>query len=559
MAKDKIPQESTEARDAGGLLNRIQPIGTDMKYSWEEPPEKQPAQKGWRKCLPVILISGGALAVLLTVILFLVLLGTPPAAEEGFSGPVPDSSSDTASKPEETGLPSPGSSPDKVGTAFFNKLYVFREMQKDGAFRLGVCDTQDRILIEPQYDDICFLNPERLLVTKGEAMGVVDLENRVIYPLADHTIKYGKSANGQSQPLLIVEKEKESILIDLNGGQVGDSWDSLRFDIYGNLQAAKDGETVMLNWQGQPSSTLPSGTKLESARDGESYIFRLNDLYGIADLDRQVLVPAVYDYLTEIIPGRFFVRGTAGEGIIDRQGTEIIPVSQDEIRYRNKEKAAIVRKGSRYRLMDVQTGRLLHPEDWDYIGWDYYVNCWNDQSLYAVKGSREVFLDYQGQELSQKPGDAFSLGGGSLISSRPDLEETVRIVQGRYFFGLRDGGGNQLIPAEYTSLYTTTDDRILAEQDKDGKTLFRAFDSQGNPVGDREYEDVDLEWEAGEIASIRIARYRENGRAGYVLLNWELEPVGGGPYDRIGRNADVFQCWLDGVCRTVTVEALLNE
>lgn len=557
-----MPQKHDKAPDTSDLLNRIQPIGTDMHYSWEEPDGERPAQKGWRKHLPVILVSVGALAVLTMVVLFLVLSGKPPAPADGSSAPAEETLSDTSSQPDTTRFPDPDTSLDKVGTLFFNKLSVFREIREDGTRLLGVCDTQNRILIEPQYDTISFLNLERLLVSKGEAMGVVDLENQAIYPLAEQSIKYSKSANGQSQPLLIVVKEKESLLIDLNGGQVGESWDSIRFTIYDTIEAERSGEKVTLNWQGLPSSALPSGAKLEAAQDGESYIFRINDLYGIADLDRQVLVPAIYDYLDECIPGRFYVRHAAGEGIIDRQGAEIIPVSQDEIDYHHNgenddvRKAVIVRKGPRYRLMSVETGRLLHPEDWDYISWDYYVSRWNNEAVYAVKGSREVFLHVRGEELSQKPGDPFPSGEGFLTYSRPDLQEMMRIVQGQHFFGLWDGDGNQLIPADYLSLERVRDDRILAEQEIGGKSRYLLLDFQGAQVSDRIYEEVyygspqDFERE-----DIGVAGYTENDRVRYVIVNQDFEPVSG-PYDRIDRDYDVFQCWLDGACRTVTANSL---
>lgn len=203
-------------------------------------------------------------------------------------------------------------------------------------------DERDQPVLHRKYKDIYNVDANHLLVQSpsNDKFGVIDLKEQVVIPfeydnLVDATIKgkvyfvatkAGKEGllDSQGRVILPIQFEKIEVFSD----RLIETANRPRTrDI---VLAHTQGKTRIFNIQGRPiTKEAYDGLDLEYS----GILVRKKDKYGFLDYRGRVVVPFLYDFITEACNGSLFVVYSKRKvGLVDRQHNILLPLQYSEVR-----------------------------------------------------------------------------------------------------------------------------------------------------------------------------------------------------------------------------------
>lgn len=393
-----------------------------------------------RKILPGIIVGVGGLAVIAAIAVIALSGREAPPAEPG-------TSAESAGYHE--ALPQDQMPGQKMGHTFAG-LYVYR-VKGDGGYLYGVADKENRVVIEPQYEFATVLSEDRILVRKNGKEGLIDRNNREIFPAtADKIVATLNDSSTGYKSVLLMNSGDSWRLIDMDGAYVSkEAWDSLSVSS-GSILAERGGMAYVLDWDGQmtnraPGSPIPAG--------GNVFFYRSLGKTGVMDQDRNILIPAVYDDMVYLAGDRFVARQDGRQGLIDLEQKELLPFRNWTIEGMDEFEVVIVRENRDCRLASSLTGEFI-GDTWEYLSF------YDTSSVYAVKGDTEVLLDRQGAPTDRSPLEprifAEYREWGLKVVTRTGWQMTT--------FGVQDLDGREILPCKYAQVQVVGENRIAATE-----------------------------------------------------------------------------------------------
>lgn len=501
-----------------------------------------PQQTPKRRILPAIIVGAGGMAVV-AAITVIALSGRPATPAE------PGASAEPAGYHE--ALPQDQMPGQKMGHIFAG-LYVYR-VKGDGGYLYGVADTENRVVIQPQYEFATVLSEDRILVRQNGKEGLIDRNNQEVFSAtADKIVATLNDSSTGYKSVLLVNSGNSWRLIDMDGAYLNEEiWESLSVSS-GEILAERGGREYVLDWDGQitdraPGRSMPAG--------GNLLFYRSLGQTGVTDTDRRILISAVYDDMIYLEGDHFIVNKDGRQGLIDLGQNELLPLRDWSIQYRDGFETVIVQEGRDYRLASSRTGEFI-GDVWDYL---YF---YDDSVIYAVKGETEVLLDRQGTVT-----DKSALEPQEFVEYREwGLKTVVRKGWELSTYGVQDLRGNEILPCEYVQVEVIGENRIMAtkmtgESGSLDSMVTYLFDSRGKLVTDITYSMATYSLGIGENGTqVGMAFfYSEEKELRFCFVDRNFKRLEDREYtDLQGMDGKTFSVRLDEERIEVPVEYLLE-
>lgn len=318
-------------------------------------PPKPPSIKPWMVMLAVCLLAGAGISVALA-------LNPPsrlPVVEESYT-----STQSTQTEFSEKTLPalSPLTAPTKPSMWYepttASPDYIIEKSLMNGELQIylltensiyvkGILDRDGGTVIPPVYTDIRILSPQRFLVAQGDKWGLVNRENKILYPIEADTINSLVNYEGNPLPLLI-EKNGQWLLYDVDGNQLSDTvWHNMEF-AEGTIIAAAGDTHFSIDYQGNILTEISDEPRVyQEYYDGALKLMcrygPKGQYFGVQDKEGKTIIPADYPDIKILNPHRILVYTSADPydaerlaAVFDNRGKIVLDfVYQDLTAYPN--------------------------------------------------------------------------------------------------------------------------------------------------------------------------------------------------------------------------------
>ncbi|NDV77933.1 WG repeat-containing protein [Dysgonomonas sp. 511] len=123
---------------------------------------------------------------------------------------------------------------------------------------------------------------------------------------------------------------------------------------------------------------------------------RINDKWGFADRNKNMVVEAKYEFVRTFINDYARVKQNSKWGLINSRGEEVIAPQYDKINTLfNNDSVYYIYNGNRYGLVTAE-GKVLVPPQYDYIHCDYPISS---DSYFRVRLNGKMGIYHNGKEL----------------------------------------------------------------------------------------------------------------------------------------------------------------
>lgn len=346
----------------------------------------------------------------------------------------------------------------------YESISAFREGRayfcRDGLY--GYMDRDGQTVIEPVYDDAGYFYDGLAVVRKNGLCGVVGKDGEEVLPCRydavtveeacifgeQEDIKYCFDRTGrellsgtwdyiwEKEGMLRARRGDRCVLADTNGGILYETQgDCDLYPIAGRELVVvynEAGQYGIVDYEGR--SIVPFQYKYISNRVDEIGLYYKDSETGkIGYLDGDsfaVKIPAVYDYIGEVVQGRAVVSQDEKYGVLGADGTLEYPLAYDRINLFSDGSLALW-TGDTVVLRDRQ-GHRLHAGEYDYIrevGEGYELERKGLEYSYRDRQGRLVILNYMYGARNPVPGseNTYLLQNGTLLiagqESGADLDE----------------------------------------------------------------------------------------------------------------------------------------
>ncbi|MEM6723578.1 MAG: WG repeat-containing protein, partial [Bacteroidota bacterium] len=347
-----------------------------------------------------------------------------------------------------------------------SKLYSVRDDEKNAK---ALFDSKGKQI--SQWYKNFFYSKDGMLSVTGEnyKRGVISISGKEIFPATNHSVhilEYG---------LLAIQETKESpwILYDYEGKKIRET-DYDRFISFVNKDRGvviKDDNTIIIDREGKQIDFYPFKTNEAYQKDG-FLVFKGLSGYYLYNEQAAFIKQLHYDEVGGMNNGAAFVKEKGKLGIIDQDGTELIPLQYQQLTEYAEDRTAGYMEGA-------ATPVLLGPNN-ELIGniatYKYY-GPFKDGLARVTTNAGAGFINPSGEIV-------FTVEGSNNIG---EFSEDMAFFQdfSSQKFGFIDKSGNKVIPATWDQVGAFQDGYVIVLQgDKYG-----AIDKTGAIKIPVEYDD----------------------------------------------------------------------
>lgn len=235
----------------------------------------------------------------------------------------------------------------------------------------SVTDYNGKVLIPEKYDNIEKFEVEDnfsyAIVQKNEKYGLINYLNEIAIPIENDLIKKRRWFD-----YLIVEKD--------------------------NFQGlyTKAGKEIISKKYNEIDPCFYN--------ENDRFIVRLNDLFGIIDINQNVIIPIEFESISNWVeygPDAHFVIKNKKHGLLDREGKVIIPPVYDEILVNNSKLIKVDKNG----LFGTVSWKneIVHPIEYEEILWEWpYLTNKVLDTVYLKKNGKYFSTDTKGKVLEEE-------------------------------------------------------------------------------------------------------------------------------------------------------------
>lgn len=323
------------------------------------------------------------------------------------------------------------------------------EANKKG--RWGYVDRYGRMVIKYKYDDAFPFAGNVAVVKKGEKFGFINrqgalvgkIQYSVIEPYGDDGL-YLVSAGGK----MVDQKMREKIQKKKDKAEKKRTVGTIRFGAITLIKYKKAAAKKKTN----------ANDVIAEAEDfgGSARIPWVDAKWGVCDANGNVIIPVIYEELSDVIDGVIYIRKSGKYGILTADGKELLKPDYKQIGMFNEQGYCWVSNGEiskktlyvedKFGIVD-RNGKLVLPPKYDLVG-PFFEDNDSPYRYYAAGAKRVMYFPFSRIPESDSP---------YLWFSDKNLKA-----------GVVDNKGNILIPADkYTTVFAPTCGMVPLVQKKD--------------------------------------------------------------------------------------------
>lgn len=325
------------------------------------------------------------------------------------------------------------------------------EPEADKKGRWGYVDKYGRMVIKYKYDDASPFSGNVAIIRKGEKYGFIDRKGTLV---------------GKIQYSVIEPYGDDGLYLVSVGGKMVDQ--KMREKIQKKEEKAEKKRTVgkvkiggitLLKYKkaSVKKKTNANDVKAE-AEDfgGSSRIPWIDAKWGVCDQNGKIVIPTVYEQLSDVIDGVIYVQKSGKYGILTEEGKEILKPDYKQIGVFNENGYCWVSNGEiskktlyvedKFGIVD-RSGKVVLPPKYDLVG-SFFDDDDSPYRYYAAGAKRVMYLPFSRIPESDSP---------YLWFSDKNLKA-----------GVVDNKGNIVIPADkYTTVFAPTCGMVPLVQKKE--------------------------------------------------------------------------------------------
>ena len=349
-----------------------------------------------------------------------------------------------------------------------NKYWLLMNVDGDTNYKFGLYDRyNDKVVIPVVYDNLFYLNDDRIIVRSGESEGIIDINQKTILPFEYNYLEYIND-----NFIIALGNNFKYGLININNENL------LSFEYHVISKASetnnycriiKDNKIGLIN--GDNSELL-----IPIEYDGLYYIDEMyigNELIvaekdektGIVNMDNEEVVPFIYDGI-ELLGNCFEVYKDGLAGLLDCKGNEILPAKAIDIMEVQNDfitAKVYVDYGHKYAVYDMEGNEII-PAIYDYINYhasDKYMIVNNEGNANLVdKATKEAVLTNSNYSDIWYINDKYFAGGNNS------------------YYSIVNFSGQELTPSYYStiSVVNVEGEELLAALWQTSKSFDRRID-----------------------------------------------------------------------------------
>lgn len=209
------------------------------------------------------------------------------------------------------------------GIGRFHKGYATADKNQ----KWGLVDERYQLIIPMEYDFLDeFSDKNEFIAQKNEKWGVIDLSNTTIIPFIYEDFV-------SKDTIISAKKDQKWGVIDKNHHIIIPfEYDKLYIDRDQHIYAEKNGQKGYINYQNQPIIWGNFDYVLFTGYAETGFIVKKDNLYGVANMKNEIVVPIIYDDLDLFDEGKVFrVEKNEKWGVINSNHQIITPIIYDWI------------------------------------------------------------------------------------------------------------------------------------------------------------------------------------------------------------------------------------
>lgn len=325
------------------------------------------------------------------------------------------------------------------------------EPEADKKGRWGYVDQYGRMVIKYKYDDASPFSGNVAIIRKGEKYGFIDrkgtlvgkIQYSVIEPYGDDGL-YLVSVGGK----MVDQKMREKIQKKEEKAEKKRTVGSVKIGGFTLIKYKKGSAKKKTNANDVKAEVEDFG--------GSSRIPWIDAKWGVCDQSGKIVIPTVYEQLSDVIDGVIYVQKSGKYGILSEEGKEILKPDYKQIGVFNKNGYCWVSNGEiskktlyvedKFGIVD-RSGRVVLPPKYDLVG-SFFDDDDSPYRYYAAGAKRVMYLPFSRIPESDSP---------YLWFSDKNLKA-----------GVVDNKGNIVIPADkYTTVFAPTCGMVPLVQKKE--------------------------------------------------------------------------------------------
>ncbi len=336
---------------------------------------------------------------------------------------------------------------DKNGIECFVEGYSFADptisheywllMNVDSAtnYKFGLYDRyNNKVVIPLVYDNLLYLNDDRIIVKSGEREGIIDINQKIILPFEYYFLEYINDnfiiALGNNFKYGLINKKNENLLpfeyhviskasetnnycriikdnkIGLINGDNSELLIPIEYDSLYYIDEMYIGNELIIAEKNEKTGIVNINNKevVSFIYDGIELIGNCFEVYkdglaGLLDSKGNEILPAeaidIMEVKNDFITAKVYVDYDHKYAVYDMKGNEIIPPIYDYINYNASEKYMIVINDGIANLVDKATKEAV-------LSNSYYSDIWYINDKYFAGGNNSYYsiVNFSGQELT---------------------------------------------------------------------------------------------------------------------------------------------------------------
>lgn len=257
----------------------------------------------------------------------------------------------------------------KYATDFSQGFAIAVDETEKGAY----IDKTGKNIVPFEYDNLYPISNGEGVVKKDKLYGVIDTEGNILIPIQhDYVNKIEKKLYSVEENGLFYLKDSKNVKISNGYDNIGEVKDGL-------IPVNVDSTYGYIDTKGEIIIPIKYSEIGENIKN--SFIVKdLNsDKYGVIDIDDKFIISPIYDYILNRTEDYFVVGDIEGkEGIVGKNGKELVPLKYENIRFLNnnfaignidsevlvyiilKENEASIDKVNRKDIMDISSDEIVY-------------------------------------------------------------------------------------------------------------------------------------------------------------------------------------------------------
>ncbi len=470
--------------------------------------------------------------------------------------------------------------------------YVFRGrwhnyvVIKNGLY--GVIDTNYHLIVKPEYDFIAYYENSGFRVKKNKKWGILNTKGHLVIPII-----YEEVGPSGRNTFCAKKSGKWGLLDSLNRWLIPAEMDS-RFRMYLEGVVKKNGRYGVMSQRGEVVIPIiyskainyedpltyrfkngifskPLNYKLKDEHDSIIYkrfksieseknyrIYEENSLYGLKDMNHNIIVKPQYRTFLNFSEGLAFVIGDSFQGYIDSNGNQVIALDTQYYGRSFQNGSASFRltpslKNNKWGSIDRQGKIIIEPKyDWlsKYSNGRYRAH--QDSSILILDSNGQFIQEFRKEtptihqkmmrklevDLPYKEDEFTFFYNGKMgfinnqgeeitgmkydLVYRYDSKNDLLIVKNDSLYGLINTNGKSILPIEYKSIKNRRWQSTDLMLKRGGK--FGLFNVNDYSIIQCEYEN--LRWEAeGLMAVSKNEKWGFINKKGEVIIPLEYDSV----------------------------------